>query len=308
MDYDINKLKLKTVSQLDDKEKDFIKSNTDKLNDEDKAAYSSFLNPDIPAPETQEGESAGGEGNGENSESEAPAEGSNEGEGEAPSPEGGGGAGSEAPPAFSFKSEEEAREWVRKVKAEDETKKQEAIDAAQTPEEKKYVEDNWKPKDWNEGLRTAVKIAKEEIKAEQESERVQKNFDKLDKEWKTLSKERSIPSLDTVEGRRIHNQIIGIMRGYGLATFKSGYEKWAKIEGVDITNGTEPGEQSTEKIPDPAKEKIDAQKKAAAKIGGQNAGAGTIKGSASIKTPNAADIRTKSTNKLIREGLAGLNG
>lgn len=306
MDYDINKLKLKTAQQLNDGEKDFIRNNQDKLNDEDKDAYSSFLTADIPSPEGTEGESSNSEGGSENSAGQESAEGGNESEGEDSRPSGGGGDGSESTGAFTFKSEQEAREWVKKVKDEDDAAKQKAIDAATTPEEKKYVEDNWKPKDWNEGLRTAVKIAKEEIKAEAEEERIQKNFEKFDREWKTLSKERNIPSLDTVEGRKIHAQIIGIMRGYGLTTFKSGYEKWAKIEGIDVTAGDQSGQQNNETVVTTDKQKISAQKAAAAKIGGQNAGAGSVKGSGSIKAPNAADIRNKSTNKLIREGLAGL--
>lgn len=300
---DLDKLKLKTASQLLPAEKDFVRANVDKLNDEDKEAYASFLNPDDVTPEGDEGADDSGQADDQSGEGGQPDESGDDGQGAAA--DAGGEGAPVTPTAFSFKSEEEAREWVKKVREEEDAAKQAAIDAATTPAEKKYVEDNWKPKSWNEAMTLAVKKAKEEIRAEDEERRVKENYDKFDKQWTDLTKENNLPALTTVKGRQIHNQIIGIMRGYGLTTFKAGYDKWKKIEDPAAQSAVVSGEEGNAPVVDPAKQKMAAQKAAAAKVGGQNAGAGSIKGSASIKAPTSDDLRNKSVNKLIKEGLQG---
>lgn len=306
---ELDKIKLKTVSQLNDAEKSYLNEHISELNDEDKEAYAPILNVDDSA-------SAGDAGSGDNGEGgDAAAAGQDDGAGGAGSGgESAGGADAGAhpptPPTYSFKNEDEAREFVRKVQKEEADAKQRAIDAAKTPEDKKYVEDNWRPKTWNEGLKKAVEIAKKEIRDEEEQKRIKANFDEYDRQWKELSTEKNIPALTTLEGRKVHAQVIGIMQGFGLSTFKEGYAKWEKLSnaekaeaGTSSGGGKEPSPSEAAAVLARAKaEKTAAQKRAAGKIGGQNAGAGAVKGSASLK-PSMEDIRGKSITKLIKEGL-----
>lgn len=291
---DLDAVRLKTNSQLDDNERQFLRDNIDKLTDEDRQAYD-FLTDNSTPLESEGGESTDSES------------GSAAGKSQTPTPPQTPSVG-EAPQAYSFKSEEEAKAFVKKQLEEQQSEKQKAIDAAATPEAKKYVEENWKPDNWNVAMQKAVEFAKEEIKEETRQQEIKKNYDEFDRQWTEVSTEHNLPALDTVEGRQIHNQITHLMVGFGLTTFQEGYAKWEVLTAAE--------KAATENIPTPnisaseagaalAKARSDkaaAARKAATKIGGQNAGAGAVKGSASLK-PTAEDLRGKSMTKLIKEGL-----
>lgn len=277
----LDKLKLKTSGQLTDTEKDFVRQNVDKLNDEDKSAYADFLQvQETPIEENQPGEQdAAG--------SETPPEGGNGGETAKPP----------VTPSFSFKSEEEAREFVRKQTEENERAKQAAIDKATTPEQKKYVEENWKPKDWDEGIRKTVEIAKKEIREEMEEARQKEIGVKLQKEWEDLAKEKKIPALTTKEGKTIHDNIVKYGVAAGKQTFKEAYSVWERIP-KEFGGGLEPGAKPPVD-PSEAAKVLAAQKKAASKIGGQNTG--TKPGDSGLKVSYADLHKARSTEELLKK-------
>lgn len=236
---ELQDLLLKTAPELNDIERAFIKEHEPELSDEDRDAYKEFLtSPQEPeeTPETPE----------EPETPETPETPEIPGEPEEPET-----------PQFQFKTEEEAKEFVRNLQKEEEAKKQAAIDAVKTPAEKKYVEDNWKPKDWNEGMKKAVELAKEEIRKEEKEKQEQAAVDYWNKEWAKISKEKNIPALTSPEGQKIHKEIIHLMQAKDLKTFKEGYELREKLEGA--LSGTPVIPVNTDKAK--------ARKEAAAKLG-----------------------------------------
>ncbi len=243
---DLDKIKLKTAEQLIDTEKEFLRANIDKLNEEDKEAYKDIIIP--PEPETSTPEEP------ENLETHEP---------ETSTPE---------DKKFTFSNEEEAREFVRKQTEENERAKQAAIDAAKTPAEKKYVDENWRPKNWDEAVKLAVKHAKEEIRKEDEENRQKQISQSLQKQWEDLAIEKKLPDIKTKEGRTIHDNIVK----YGIATnkhtFQEAYDVWLKVP-KEIGGGFNPDDKTTLPItPSDAGKILAQQKKVASKIGGQNSG------------------------------------
>lgn len=279
--YDLDRVRLKTSEQLDEGEKNYIKENISSLTDEDKDAYKDFLQvQETPIEENQPGEQ-------DATGSETPPEGGNGGETAKPP----------VTPSFSFKSEEEAREFVRKQTEENERQKQEAINKATTPEQKKYVEENWKPKDWDEGIRKTVEIAKKEIREEMEEARQKEIGVKLQKEWEDLAKEKKIPALTTKEGKAIHDNIIKYGIAAGKQTFKDAYSVWERIP-KEFGGGLEPGAKPPVD-PSEAAKVLAAQKKAASKIGGQNTG--TKPGDSGLKVSYADLHKARSTEELLKK-------
>jgi len=280
----LDEVRLKTVSQLSEDDKTFLNQNVDKLTDEDKEAYSSVLSvsetpvtpeapatPEIPAtPETP----------------------------------------------YTFKSEEDAKAFVtkqldekKKKEDQDAKDKQAAIDAAKTPEEKKYVEDTWKPKNWNEGIKTAAEAAADIVEQRQKAKEkeTEENGKRLAREWGDVSKENKIPSLETKEGRSIHDQVVKLALQHGKTNFKDAYQLWSQTP-KEFGGGYDPIKVAEKIQKDEAekKEKAEAEerRKAAAKIGGQNQGAGSIKGSGPLKPMSYEDMK-KGRNKVIKEALNG---
>lgn len=272
---DINALKLKTSPELSDQEKDYIKQNIDQLNDEDKAAYADFL-PVEPEPEAVEvkEETVQPEGKVETVVEEK-----------------------QEDQSFAFKSEDDAKAFVERINKEQQTQKQAAIDAAATPEEKKYVEENWKPADWNEGFRKTVEIVKSELKAEADKKAEDDAVKYWQDQWTDLSKEKQLKPLDDPEGRKVHNQIINIMRAYGANTFKEGYEMWEKFETVRNAAPTTVIEPKTDKS------KTDALKKAASKIGASSATEEKTKDTAGVKPFASYEEMKKTSSRGILRGL-----
>lgn len=258
MEYKLDELKLKTAPELNDREREFIKQNADQLTDEDKEAYAEFLNTDTGTQKKEEGQNNSSQDAPENNEGQKSQESNTQAQTETTGNE-------NKEQVFTFKSEDEARQWVKKLTDEQQAEKQKAIDAAITPEQKKFVEENWKPKDWNEGIGKIVETVKAELKAEADKKAEKEAFEYWDNQWKELSKEKNLRPLTDPEGRKVHGQIVSLIRGYGLDSFKSGYEMWEKIEAVK--NGELPPPTPSEAGAALAKAKLEAQKKAAAKVG-----------------------------------------
>lgn len=295
---DLNELKLKMSSQLSDSEKDFIRQNSDKLNDEDKEAYADFLNVE---PESN---------------FETPENGSESGGEEPPAPVATPEPPVETPPAstgYQFKSEEEAQEFVRK---EFERQKQAAVDAAKTPEEKKWVEDNWKPKNWNEGIKTAAEAAADIIEERQaaRAKAIEDHNKAVEADWQNLRTEAKLPDIrnedgtENPEGLKIHNAILDIGVKFGKKNWKDAYEvyKIVPVEhggGYVSANGTPPSTSEAAAIL--AKSKTDAAKKAAAKLGGNNTGTEAGKGNSPLKPLTYEEMKSKSSAKILREAISG---
>lgn len=309
---DLDQLRLKTASQLSDPEKDFIKENNDKLTQEDKDAYASFL-----APEENGSSDAGDSGDGRTDAGGTVDNGAgNGGEGGSAAGDGGDGGASGAgagesaqPPAHVFKTEEEIQAYVKEEIAKNEKEKQAAIDAAATPEEKKYVEDNWKPENWNKGISTIKDIVKKELKEEDEAERVKEVGKKLDAEWEELSKEKNIPALTTKEGREIHSSIINYGRASGKQNFHDAYEVWATVPkkfggGLEtVTAQTDAAAEEKKVVDEKAKKDAAERRAAAGKIEGQNQGAGSVKGAASLSPISYEDLK-QPRSKLLKKALS----
>lgn len=284
---DLDKVKLKTVNQLSEDDKKLLNDNVDKLTDEDKTAYSSVLVSGEGA--SEEGESS--EGNDTNSQNQDGGEDSSE----APASE----SKTEEPQAVAFKTEAEAKEFVRK---ELESQKQAAIDAATTPEEKKWVEDNWKPKDWNEGIKTAAEAAADIIE-ERQKEREKKgeeNAKRLEKDWQSVRTTNKLPDRSTPEGKEIHDSMVKLAVKYGKKSFSEVYELWSQTP-KEFGGGYDPV-GAAKKIEDERKKtEVNDRKAAAARLTKQNPGAGSVKGSGSLNI-TYEDIK-KPRAKLLREAL-----
>lgn len=300
MEFNIDELKLKTAGQLNDNEKNYLRENQDKLNAEDREAYSSFLvAEETPAPE-----------GGESTEVTPPAE-------ETPAPE-----VTPAPeatpeatptpsatPAYQFQTEEEAKAFVAKQIEESEKAKKAAIEKATTPEQKKYIEDNWNPDNWNVVARKFVDIAKNEIRAEKEQEESEKNAKMYQAQWTELVTEKKVPSLETNEGKKVHKEIVSLMLGFGKKTFKEGYALWEKTQGKapEATPAPTPTPEATttETAPITEKQKAASARQAATKIGGQNTGKETTSGKAPLKPLTWEEMQSKSKAKILREAING---
>lgn len=300
-------IKLKTVSQLNDTDKTYIREHPTEFTDEDRSAWAGAFN--------SSDEPAGG------------------GEGTDPAPAGTGDEPVDPPadpvdpaptdpaPAaavdpttgFQFKNAEEAQEFVKK---EFEKQKQAAVDAATTPEAKKYVEENWKPKNWQEGIKTAAEAAADIIQERQkeEAKRIQAHNAKVEVEWQDLRKAHKLKDITDPDGQKVHDAIIAIGTKYGKKNFKDAYEVYKTIPvefgGAYKPKATEPAPADpapADPAPAPAAAKttVAAAKKVATKIGGQNSGnAPAAGGSGVIKPPTYEDLQTKSKSKLIKEALA----
>lgn len=268
---DLDKLKLKTSDELNDEEKAFIKENADKLNDEDKSAYSDFLGTPSSDEDNPEGGSQGEPSSNGNAADEA-----NKGQA-APQPQG-----------YTFKNEEEARSFIAKTLTEEQQRqRQSAIDAAQTPAEKKYVEDNWKPKTWNEGFKMAVKFAKEEIKEEERrtTEEREAKTKELEREWDDIAKANNVPARSTPEGQKILKEVYEVGVKYSQPNFTKAYELWHQISGGKSLNDQAKG---------------NAQRQAASKVRGQTPSID--------RKPNAApksyqELHNKTTSQLMRDAM-----
>jgi hypothetical protein len=293
---DLNKLRLKTASQLNDAERTFIREHSADLTDEDKSAYADFLTPSENAGEPENGGEAGAAGEG------------NVGTGEGEGASGGGETPTPAPtpptePSYQFKTEEEAKAFVQKTLAEE---KQKAIDAATTPEEKKYVEENWKPKNWNEAFKTAAEAAADLVEQRQQAQakKIEEHNKKVEAEWQALRTEHKLEDVTTEAGLKIHNAIVDIGVKFGRKNFKDAYEAYMMIPKEKGGGYEVPVSDAAAVLAKQKADKLAEQKKVAAKVGGQNPGAGSVKGNAPLKPISYEDMKTKSKSKLIKEALA----
>lgn len=298
---DLDTVRLKTASQLDDAEKAFIKDNVDKLTDEDKDAYADFLNPESNEGESEDDSSNQGFGDGSMGDN---------GEGgasdQSATDQGSENDNSSSNSTYAFKSKEEAAAFVKEQLEANEKEKQAAIDAARTPEEKKWVEDNWKPKNWNEGIKTAAEAAAdliEERQAAKEAKR-QENAKRAEADWQTLRKEHSLPDVDTDEGAKIHNQIIDIGIKHGKQNFQQAYELWAMIPVEKGGGYTIDPSQAGKTLAEQKAKQLSDQKKVAAKMSGQSQGTGKAGNQTPVEAPEYKDLKkAKSARDLYKHLL-----
>lgn len=297
---DLEKVRWKTVSQLDDSEKEFLRQNADKLNDEEKDAFKDFLTPDNPTPPAdQTGKGEGGEGNNQGS------QGAQDAGGQAPASGAEGGQPTAPATGYQFKSEEEAAAFVKKQLDENEKAKKAAIDAAATPAEKKWVEDNWKPKTWNEGIKTAAEAAVEimENRQKEREKKANEARERAEKDWQALKTKYSLPELTTDEGIKIHNQIVDIGLKHGKKNFQEAYDLWSIIP-TDKGGGYKiPASEAGAALAEQKKKQVAEQKKVAAKMGG-GGGEGNQQpsGGGSLDTPDYKQLHeARSVRELLRK-------
>lgn len=293
---DLEKLKLKTSSQLLPEEKEFIKQNQDKLNDEDKEAYADFLAEDTDeVVDDSSGDASVDDENADDTTEEA-ADDNASTDDETKEPQ-------ETKSVFQFNSEDEAKDFVKKIQEEDAAKKKAAIEAAQTPEEKRYIEENWKPIDWNDAAvrLTDVVMQRIEEKTQAEQKAIEDSNKKLDAEWLELSKQHSIPDRTTDEGKKIHDSVVQVAIRYNLSTFHDAYDLWSKIAtdqgGGYKISASEAGATLAEK----KKEQVSTQKKVASKINTNNQGSGQ-KQTGNLQTPDYDTLhKAKDVHDLLRK-------
>lgn len=310
---DPKQIKLKTVNELKDEDKSYIREHPDQFSDEDREAWKDAFPEGAPVAETVEAGDEGGNPEPTPAPSPDPVQ-----------PPAGTPAPSSTPASttpesgITFKNEEEAKEYMRKFFAEE---KQKAFDAAKTPEEKKWVEDNWKPKSWNEGIKTAAEAAADIIEQRQvlRNKQIEEHNKKVEADWQTLRKENNLKDLTDPEGQKVHDAIVSIGVKFGKKNFKDAYEVY-KMVPKEHGGGWEPTPAKPNPEPQPtptpeitpsqaasvlAKQKSSAQKAAAAKVGGQNPGTNASGGNSPIKEISYEDLKGKSNAKLLREALHG---
>lgn len=279
---DLDALKLKTSDELSDPEKDFLRSNVDKLNDEDKEAYADFLSV-TPDGGGDDGANNNDAGNEPPAPPAPPADGN-----EPPAP---------TPPApqagLVFKDEEEAKAFVAKTVAEEQQKqKQAAIDAAKTPEEKRWVEDNWMPKTWNEGIQVAVDAALKAVD-ERNQKQTKEQEDKkkvLEEEWDGIVTANKLPARGTEEGAKVLKAVYDIGLKYQQPNFTKAYELYSQIP---TTQGG--GLQVT-----PQKKDTSANREAASRIAGNTPAGDSGKG---VAPKSYQDLHNKTQSQLIRDAM-----
>lgn len=318
---DFEKARQKPAAWLNDDEKKVIRDNADKLNDEDKAAFASFLDTPDDAAGQGEGQSAGAADAGAGEGGGGGGEGAGAGSGDAGA--GDAGAGDQGqPPAFSFKSEDDAKAFVLKLQQEQAAEKQRAIDAATTPEEKKWVEDNYKPKDWDEAYKKSAEYAVKLMEEKQEAREKQRqdNAKRAEADWQALIKEHKLTDVrnpdgtQNPEGVKVHDQIVEIGLKNGKKNFQEAYDLWSIIPeekggGYKIAAaaaGTDPAEIKKQQE-DAKKVQLNKQKDAAAKLGGQSPAGDGKPAAGALDTPDYATLhKARSARELMRK--AGVIG
>ncbi len=277
---DLDQLRLKTSEELNPDEKLFIKQNEDKLTDEDKDAYADFLgttNDDSGNGQDDSGQGADGDGAGDSGDSGS----------------GDGSAGDVTPPpGLVFKDEDEAKAFVAKTVAEEQEKqKQAAIDAAKTPEDKKYVEENWKPKDWNEGIKVAVQAALDAVEEKKVTEtKVQEAARKAyEAEWDGIVTANNLPKRDTEEGKKVLKAVYDVGVKYSQPTFTKAYELYKTLP-TSAGGALELGEKG----------KSNPNRQAAGKVSGNTPNQSNGN---SIAPKTYQDLHGKTQSQLIRDAL-----
>lgn len=207
-------------------------------------------------------------------------------------------------PFKTFATEEEYQTWAE----EERQKLQPVVEQPTVPAGDPVIFDpEYKPKDWNDFavnlLKSpeAVKILQEKIvpetrkaiedmttKERQELENINKGFDS---EYNGLAKKGLLPALDSEEGQKLNQEISLIGATYGQVSLTKSYELWknipkAKGGGLEYTP--------------PAKEKLNAQKAAAGKIGSSAGGAKAP----AAKGRSYADLHNKNLDTIVSERLS----
>lgn len=301
--FDITQLKLKTSEQLLPSEKEYLKEHTDQLNDEDKAAYASFLTPEavVPDPTTANldataaaAANAGEPVKEEKKVEEAAAEGEvalTEEEKKA----------KEADDAKALESQARkdeistiVRETMKEIIPMLPQAQAEKKEASVTKELKKIFEGD--PADWDDAARKIINTAKEEIEAdiEAKSEATKKAQSEIEtrfvEQYNGLVAKHKLPALNTDEGKEMFTKLDKFGGQWKQTSMDDAYNLYTSIP-EDKGGGLKVSEE---------KKAITEQKKRAGQVG---SGAGSESAAKPTQEKKYADIH-KPMHQIIAE--AGL--
>ena len=212
----------------------------------------------------------------------------------------------EETPKYSFKTDEELDEFLKSRQVEEKPTTPAPVPPTKEEAEKDEFDDltlfkgykdpktgEWvgeTPEDWNDFARRvlrqvspkviAPKILEEvrEMTAKERAEltEIDKGFDK---EYDTLASQNLVPQRNTKEGEEINKQITNIGATYGQSSITKSYELWKKIP-KEHGGGLE--------YVSPAKQKVNASKQVAGKIGSSSGGGKPKAGSISYEKLHSA--------------------
>ncbi len=274
----------KEVEEYSEDEKSFIREHANELDDEEKWAFSPFLNPDTSDvtddEESTENPQPDEDGKGEEIEEETPAE-------VTPPVQ---------PDVVAFKSKEEIDAYVAKVVEE---RQQKAEESGEEPpkEPVKLFDDSFVPKNANEFAaefleKAAPLLAERQAemtkRERDEVERINKDFDE---QYTKVAQEKGLPALETPEGQEVNKQIAMLSATYGVDNYNDGYDLWSRTA-KEFGGGYESAPVA------PVKQDMSAQKQAASRIG-KSSGEGRTKNS----SQNYQDIHNTSLDSLLEKSL-----
>lgn len=209
MSYNINYLTLKSADELDDNEKSFIVENIDKLNDEDKQNYASFL----PSQDTATPEKIQEPVNSQVDE--------------------------QKPEAVTFKTQDEIDKYFEEKYGNRLKSIEEKVAPPEVPQEVKYLDGT--PESWDD-IDKAIKKAqedavekaskkleeKEQEKARLEQARVEA-IKTLQGQYSEIAKKDNLPDITTKEGQERFSQLVKFGSDHNKDDINQAYDLWSKI-------------------------------------------------------------------------------
>lgn len=287
----------KPLDLLSQDEQQLIVENKDKLDDEERDAFSSLLTPATTG--VDDGDAGGDKEGGEKDTGKE-----DEGEQDA-SGEGKNGEGNPASAVVTFKTPEEIQAYVDK-RIEEKTKEIPPMPPVETKKEdakhpeppKPIFPEGYEPKDWNEFaaklqehlVPKTVDTLKEMTKAEQdEMRRINSGFTQ---EFSELVSEGKLPDPEKEPDKfqAAEKQILAIGVTYGQESIKTAYDLWSKIP-TDKGGGYELPTVEENPKPKLDKDALRKQKEAAGRVAGSGGDKQTP--SKEIKYEDIADPRKR---------------
>lgn len=178
------------------------------------------------------------------------------------------------------------------------TTTEEKKDAKEALDSVKFVEEDWKPANWNEAFKFIMENVAPKMREqfrEQDAQEKQKTEaelksinDDFDKEYDGLATQYKLPARTTPEGAEVNRALADFAAKNGLVTYTQAYNLWSKI----------PKEQGGGFGAAPVK-KVNPSKAAARKIGSSQNGDAAAKG----KGKAYSTVHTKSMDQLLEEEL-----
>lgn len=253
---DFDKIRHYPADELTIDQMEILKSNADKLNDEEKGAFSYIIED-----EEFEVEAKPNDDN-ENSDDDT------EDKDDASKDDDGSGV-----PAFKTKAEIDAYVAEQTAKAIEEAKKKQADGTKdkEIPDDTKpktpLDDPNWKPKNPQEladaiEARNNARAAENTAKANQLREETNK---RLEREISELSSAGKIPKADTPEGKKAISQMATIAEKRNLSSFNDAYEEWSKTP-IEFGGGYDPIKSAQAREADEKKTKLNKQKQLASRV------------------------------------------